>query len=69
VGALKRMAEQARESMTARERVDHCLSAPDLHDVPTESLIQLMNVLECEYVNRMAMTYGYIHEEPDFVAV
>jgi hypothetical protein len=63
MGKMKEFAQnvldtQSTTDMVARllDRVDH--AGGTLIGVPTEMLVQLSNVLECEHVNRLATAWA-----------
>ena len=63
--ALKDFRQECIESASNEELIDLLLTRINLDAVPTEKLVQLSNVLECEHVTRLSRVHTYADDNFD----
>jgi hypothetical protein len=68
MGVIKQFAQSCIDTMETKQLVDMLLDRfsgmEGVNDIPTDKMIHLSNVLECEHVNRLQQVYTYMGD-PD----
>lgn len=67
MGKLKELAQDAIDMQETKDIAfllqDRFSDLIGVNDVPTETLRQLINVMECALINRLAACSGYVDED------
>ena len=71
MGAIKQFAQSCIDALETKELVDmlndRLSGMVGVHDIPTEKMVHLSNLLECEHINRLQHRYTADNEVDPFV--